>query len=176
MVFISMSLDLSLSECIRLYLFFLKHLKPNIILKALRINGKLTKNGRRYKKYVNRDKEYKIVIQRMAYNNYYYFDLFPLFLIPNSTSLMMDYLIFDKEYRLVKRRNDTKFDKLNREIDLFNKQQFEIVYKSKSFLVYKSNQKFVIDFRKGRLQNRGIKKDIYIVYLLSSAHTTFPKN
>lgn len=173
MVFISMSLDLSLSECIHLYLFFLHHLKPSLLLKALSIKGHLVKNGKRYKKYINRGNEYKIVIQRMTYNNNYYFDLFPLFLIPNSTSLMMDYLIFDNKYRLVKRRNDTKFDKLNREIDLFNKNEFEIVYQSKSFLIYKSNKKYLIDFRKGRLKNKSIKKDIYIVYLLQSAHNTF---
>lgn len=166
MVFICMNFKLSLEECIKLYLSFLKGFKPYQLKNLLRIEGNLTKNGRRKKTYIVGDKKYSILIQRMVFNNHYYFDLFPLFLIPNSTSLMMDYLIYDGEYKLMKRRNVTKIDELNLKVDLLNLKHFYLYYRHKNYIIYKSIDAFSTSFKRGKSKKRNIKKFIYIIYLL----------
>lgn len=172
MVFISMNLDLSLEECLRLYSTFLKEFNPCQLMKELNLEGKVNKNGTRKKVYKEGDKKYTLTIQRMVFNNYYYFDLFPLLLMPNSTSLTMDFLTFDKEYKLLRRRNITKLDILNNQMDLFNIKGFYLLYRTKKFLVYKSYDEFDLNFRKGRIQKPKKKRYTFIIYLLSSAQAS----
>ena len=174
MVFVSMDLSLTIEESITYYKNFIEKIIPNMFVRILGINGNLYKNGKRKKTCIIGGKRYYLYIQRMVYNNNYYFDLFPLFLIPNSTTPAEDLLEFiDNKYVLAKRRFKTKIEALLDIIDIYNLTNFDLLYNSKTISIYRSKKKHSFLLRKNNKSNLNIKKFIYIIYLHLSAHTSF---
>ena len=174
MVFISMSLTLSLSESIDLYKSFIDKLIPNMFLRILGIEGNLYKNGKRKKAYYINGKKYYFQIQRMVYNKYYYFDLFPIFLLPNSTMLTEDVIeLRNDKYVLSKRRLKTIIEEIIEVEDIYNLTTFDIIYRSINISIYRSREKYLYSFRRKRNNDSYYKKYIFIIYLHSSAQTTF---
>ena len=162
MVFISMDLTLSLVESINLYNSFIKKLIPNKYLSVLGFSGNLYKNGRRKKKYIWLSKKCYFYIQRMVYNKTYYFDLFPLFLVPNSITPTEDLLEQkNNQFHMSKRTTKTKIDSLLEKEDIYNLKTFELLFESKELNIYRSKNKYSTIFRKNKKTNLNDKKHIF---------------
>ena len=170
MVFISMNLALSLKDSITLYKSFIDKLIPNKYLNILGIEGNLYKNGKRKKAYIVNGKKYYFQIQRMVYDKHYYFDLFPIFLLPNSTIPTEEVIeMNDNKYTLSKRRLKTVIEELIEMEDIYNLTTFDVIYKSINISIYRSRKKYINRLRRNIKPNLFCKKHIFVIYLHSSA-------
>ena len=174
MYFVGMSFYLSIVECEKLYYSFIEKMFANRLKELLELEGNLYKNGKRKKTYYDKGKKHIFYIQRMVLNKKYYFDLFPIFLIPNSTSLLSDVLRVEKGvYKLSKRRFKTNIERILEKTDLYNLDGYDIIFEDKKISVYRSHTKHYLLLRKSEKTKHFKKEFVYVIYLKSSAQTSF---
>ena len=174
MYFIGMSFYLSILECEKLYYKFIKKMLPNRLKEILGLNGNLYRNGKRKKTYYDKGIKHTFYIQRMVLNKKYYFDLFPIFLLPNSTTILADVLRVEKGiYKLSKRRFKTNIERVVERTDLYNLDGYDKVFEDKKIIIYKSHNKHYVVLRNSKKIINCNKEYVYVIYLKSSAQTSF---
>lgn len=119
MIFVGFSPLYSFDENLILYEKLKDSMIPWSLFQLIDKNSILTRNGTRKRTYLQKGGKKYIRIQRMVLNHRNYFDLFPTFLIPNSTLLIYDMGIYEKEeYIIEKKKKNSSFEKWLMEQDL----------------------------------------------------------
>lgn len=175
MIYCGFSLDIPLFTCKALYERFLRGSAPHRVLEKIGMEGRISKNGTRTKKYQVNGKLYFFTIQRMKIEGKY-IDLFPLCLIPESRGIASDLMYEENGTLHHKKKYENSFERWMREndIDLFSLKGFCLLKSYKEYSIYRSEKK-LINFvsKRGGIQANFIEEYIYVIRMNLSAQVAF---